>query len=235
MRFVKIDYTGRILDGAVFDSTDRKAAEESGILDEKRVYSPMPVIVGEGQVLSGLDDALAEMKVGEKKSVEIPPEKGYGLKDASLTRLVPMKVFKKQKINPIPGMPVELDGRPARVQTVAGGRVRVDFNHDLAGKTLVFDVEVKSEASSEKEKVEFLVERNFNILDGFDVKVSGSRVDVVLPEKVFRDRSLLVRKAGLSAELFKFMKTAEVSFTETWKNPDKREEKAEKKEEKPEP
>lgn len=225
MRFLKIDYTAQIMDGQVFDTTDAKKAKETGVFDEKRTYAPAPIIVGEGQVITGLDDALAKAKVGEKQKIEIPPEKAYGQRDPSLLRIVPLKVFKKEKINPMPGMPVELDGKAARVQTVAGGRVRVDFNHDLAGKTLIYDLKVVSESRTDKDKALFLVEKNFDSAEDFNVKVTGKKVEVELPEKTHRDRALLVRKASLSAELFKFMDVSDVSYTEVWKNPQAKKEK----------
>ena len=222
MRFIKIDYVAEVQGSGVFDTTDKNKAEKEGIVDEKREYCPAPVIVGEGQVIKGLDEELVKLKVGDKKKVEIPPEKAYGARDPNMLRLIPMKVFKKEKINPVPGMPVELDGRPARIQTVAGGRVRVDFNHDLAGKTLIYDVKIVSEAKNDKEKVEFLVEKNFGTVEGFDVKATGKKVSVGLPETIYRDRALLVKKASLSAELFRFLETADVTFTEVWANPQKK-------------
>jgi len=228
MRFVKIEYTGRIVGGPVFDTTSEETAKAEGVFDEKKIYHPLPVLVGEGQVIAGLDEALAEMKVGDEKKVEIPPEKAYGSRDESLVRLVPLKVFKKQKITPFPGMPVELDGQRARVQTVAGGRVRVDFNNELAGKTLEFEVKVASEAGGDKEKAEYLVERSFNSLDGIDVKVSGKKIEVALAKEVYRDRNIFYRKAAFSADAFHNLKSAEVTYTESWLNPEK-----EKKEEKP--
>jgi len=219
MKFVKLDYTAQIKGGPVFETTDKKKAEKEGIVDEKRPYVPLPIVVGGGQVIAGLDEALKDLSVGAEKKIEIPPEKGYGERNPALLRIVPIKVFRKEKINPIPGMPVELDGRPARVQTVAGGRVRVDFNHDLAGKTLVYDVKIVSEASTEKDTALFLVERNFATTEGFDVKVAGKKAEIALPEKVARDRAIVVRKASLSAELFKYLELHEVSYSEVWKNP----------------
>jgi len=225
MAFIKINYTGRIKDGQVFDSSVEETAKKEGVFDEKRTYAPMPVVVGEGQVIAGLDEALKNLKEGDKKKVEIPPEKGYGKREPSLVRLIPMKVFKQQKINPIPGMPVELDGRSARVQTVAGGRVRVDFNHDLAGKILIYDVEVVSEAKTESEKVNFLLERNFGTSENFNIQTAKKALTITLPEKVHRDRSALVMKASFAAEAFKLLNLAEVDYKEVWKSPKKEEKK----------
>lgn len=219
MDFVKIDYTAAVKDGGVFDTTDSEIAKKENIFDSKRVYGPLPVIVGEGQVVKGLDEILAGLNASDEREVEIPPEKAFGVRDASLIRLVPMKVFKQQGINPIPGMPVELDGRHARVQTVAGGRVRVDFNHELAGRTLKYKVKVVSKAVSDDEKARLLVERSFNESEGFAINLSGRKATIELPEKAFRDRNILFRKASLSAELFKYLSMEEVDYSERWVNP----------------
>jgi len=218
MDFVRIDYTARVKDGGVFDTTDSETAQKEKVFDSKRVYRPMPVIIGEGQVVKGLEEALASMGVGEEKTLELSADKAFGAKNPDMIRLVPIKYFKQQGINPIPGMPVELDGRHARIQTVAGGRVRVDFNHELAGKAVVYQVKLVSKPSSDKEKAEFLVERSFNDAEGFDINFKGKDVSLDLPEKVFMDRNLTVRKASLSAELFKYLEASSITYTETWKN-----------------
>ena len=231
MDFIKINYTGRVKDGRVFDTTLEETAKKEGIDRKDRVYKPLSIAVGEGQVIPGLDEALAGMKVGEKKSVTVEPDKGYGQKSASMIKLVPVKVFRQEGMNPMPGMPVEIDGRHGRVQTVSGGRVRVDFNHELAGKTLVFDLEVVEKAKSDEDKVKCLIERNFESAEGFDVRLDGKKLTLTLPKKAFHDRNLMVRKASLSAEAFKNLGLQAVTYEETWENP-KSEGKDEKKEEK---
>jgi FKBP-type peptidyl-prolyl cis-trans isomerase 2 len=220
MDFIKISYTARVKGFGVFDTTDRSMAEKEGIFDKNRVYSPLSVVVGAGQVVSGLDGALKGLKVGSEKMVEVGPEDGYGKRNPELVRLVPMKVFKQQRINPVPGMPVEIDGARGRVQTVAGGRVRVDFNHELAGKTLVFEVKVESKAKTEKDKVMFLLNRSFGSTEGFKPTLSGKKLRVVVPEQAQRDRNLLARKASFTADCFKHLKLGEVTFEETWRNPE---------------
>jgi len=229
MDFIKISYTGRIKDGGIFDTTDKSIAETEGIFNKERVYSPLSIVVGGGQVVKGLDEGLKDVKVGQEKKIEVKPEDGYGARNAAMVRLVPMKFFKQQRITPMPGMPVEIDNMPGRVQTVAGGRVRVDFNHELAGKTLVFDVKVDEKAKNDQDKVLFLVDKSFEGSEGFDAKLTGKKLKISVPESAQRDRNLLIRKASLTADCFKHLKIAEVTFEETWKNPEAAEKKAEKK------
>ena len=226
-RFVKISYTGRIKDGSVFDTTDKETAEKEKIIDEKRIYRPVPVVIGEKQVLPGLDDELKEMKAGEEKEVMLPPEKAYGQKDPNLIRLVPMKAFKQQNMMPIPGMVIELDGRPAKIQTVSGGRVRVDFNAELAGKTLEYKIKIDDEAKTQDQRLKFLIERSFNTLEGFEVRINARKIEIVIPEKSYKDRNLLVRKASLVTEIFRFTDVDSVTYADTWKKKKKEDKKPE--------
>ena len=216
---MKIAYTGRVKDGDIFDSTSEEIAKKEGLYDERKHYSPMTVVVGEGQVLAGLDDAIKDMEKGEEKEIVLLPEKAYGHRNPDHVRLVSLGEFRKKNINPVPGMPVELDGRRARIQTVSGGRVRVDFNHEMAGKTVVFDVKIVDEARTRKQKINYIIERSFNSSEDFDVKSSRGRVEIRFPESIYKDKNLLLRKASLSAELFKYLGVDEVVYTESWKNP----------------
>jgi FKBP-type peptidyl-prolyl cis-trans isomerase 2 len=224
-RFVKISYTGKIKDGQVFDTTDAQIAKKENIFDQKRIYQAVPMIIGELQVLKGLDEALAGMKAGEEKELDISPENAYGQKDPNLVRLVPMKIFKQQNMMPIPGMVIELDGRPARIQTVSGGRVRVDFNSELAGKTLSYKVKIEKEAKTQEEKVKYLIERSFNTSEGFEEKITGKNIDIHVPEKSYKDRNVLVRKASLAAEIYKYADLESVTYIESWKKKKKEDKK----------
>jgi len=220
-RFVKISYTARIKDGKIFDTTDEEVAKKENIFDEKRVYGAVPIVVGEGHVIRGLDEALKDMKVDEEREIEIPPEKAYGKRNPNLIRLVPMRVFKQHRINPIPGMSIELDGKVARIQTVSGGRVRVDFNPELAGKTLVYNVKIEEESKTDEDRIKYLIERSFNTCDGFELKINDGNLHINIPENSYRDRSILVRKASFVAEAFRFMNIKKITFSEIWEKKEK--------------
>jgi len=156
------------------------------------------------------------MKKGEKRAVEIPPEKGYGKKDPNLIKLVPLRAFKKEGVRPVPGMPVELDGRIARIQTVSGGRVRVDFNHELAGKTLVYNVKIEDIATKNEDRIRFLIERSFNDAEDFNIKINKKILEIEIPEKAYKDRNVLLRKASLSGDIFRFLNFESIMFVEVW-------------------
>ncbi len=180
---VAINYTGKIVvSGEVFESTIEKKAIEAGIFNEKQKYEPMVVVVGEGDVLKGLDKALKEMKVGEQRKVEVKPEEGWGPRKPGNISVLPLQQFKKEKMQPFPGLVVEINGRQGKVQTVSGGRVRVDFNHPLAGKDLLYELKVERELVEPKEQVESLYKKYFYIVPEKERKlaIGKSEVEVTL-------------------------------------------------------
>ena len=123
--FIRLEYTGKVQEtGNVFDTTDENVAEEAGIKLDNKSYGAIPIVVGGGHVLKGLDEALIGMEEGEEKTVEITPEEGFGLRDPKLLQLIPMGEFKKQGMKPEVGMAITSDGTTGIIRSVSGGRVR---------------------------------------------------------------------------------------------------------------
>jgi FKBP-type peptidyl-prolyl cis-trans isomerase FkpA len=75
---VKVNYTGRLLDGTIFDTSDGTIAKSAGLYDDRRPYQPIEFPLGQGQVISGWDEGIALMSVGEKGTLIIPSVIGYG-------------------------------------------------------------------------------------------------------------------------------------------------------------
>jgi FKBP-type peptidyl-prolyl cis-trans isomerase SlyD len=157
--FIRIDYVGRISEsGEIFDLTKESVAKEKGIHNPNFKYGPVPVILGAHHVVKGLENELMKMKTGQKKKLTVKPEDALGERNSKLIRLIPLSEFKKRDIDPFPGMPIVERGMRGRVLSVSGGRVRVDFNHPLAGKTLDYEVEVKEKITNTKEKIMAILE-----------------------------------------------------------------------------
>ncbi len=156
--FVNIEFTGRIKGSEdIFDTTDGEKAKSAGIYNEKTNYGPIPIIVGAKQLILGLEDAVKEMSIGEKKTVDIPPEKAFGSKNPDMVKLMPMSVFKDSKMDPSPGKIVDFNGMRGMVMNIDGGRVKIDFNHPLADKVIEYDIEIKDEITDSVEKVRAVV------------------------------------------------------------------------------
>ncbi len=127
-------------------SIDYKLTDKSGqLLDSSEGGDPLAYIHGAGNIIPGLETALAGKKSGDKISVTIPPKDAYGERDEEQTATIPRDKFNVKDVKA--GMQfraqTEQGTRVLTVVTVDKDNVKVDGNHPLAGVTLVFDVTVK--------------------------------------------------------------------------------------------
>lgn len=130
---VKVHYTGKLEDGQVFDSSVERG-------------EPIEFQLGQGQLIPGFEEGLIDMKVNEKKTINIPKEEAYGEPKDELIQEVPKSQL-PENMEPAVGMPLVSktpDGREINlvVKEVKDESIVVDANHPLAGKDLVFDLEL---------------------------------------------------------------------------------------------
>src|SRR5215467_5590353 len=152
--FLLVNLTLKVKEsGETVDTTYDAVAKDAHIHREDSTYGPRFIILGEGWLPKGLEESLVGVDVGKQTIVELTPEKGYGNRDPGKMRLVPLRRFRDMRVDPIPGAQIEFDGRPATVRAVGAGRVQVDYNHPLAGRTLIYDVSVEKVLDDENEKV----------------------------------------------------------------------------------
>ncbi len=213
---VEVEYTLKVKDtGEIIETTDEKLAKEAGIYSERERYGPRIVVIGEGSLLPGLEEALKEMEVGEEKEIEIPPEKAYGPRDPSKVKIVSLGEFRKAGIRPEPGMVVEYKGMPAIVRSVSGGRVILDFNNPYAGKTIIAKVKVLKKAENEDEKIAMLIKRR---LGETEYKVEGDKIIIETPVKAVLADNIQLIKYMLAAELMKYIdKIKEVDYIDKFR------------------
>lgn len=139
--FVRLAYTVRTIeDGDVVDTTDKEVAEEAEIDVEGYEFEPRVVIVGAGHVFPEVDEALIGAEAGDEDTVEIPAVDAFGEYDEDEVRTV--SANKIDEDDRYPGAQVTIDGDQGRLETIIGGRARVNFNHPLAGEDLEYEYEV---------------------------------------------------------------------------------------------
>jgi FKBP-type peptidyl-prolyl cis-trans isomerase 2 len=131
---VNVHYHGKLTDGTTFDSSEGRA--------------PLQFVVGEGQVIKGFDNALIDMNVGDKKTVQIPVEEAYGPAAPENFIEFPKTEFPPE-LDPQVGVQLHLSDNqgnhfPVIVTEVKESSVVLDANHPLAGKDLVFEIELVS-------------------------------------------------------------------------------------------
>ncbi len=140
---VKVEYVGRFEDGEAFDSSREEVAVEAEIAHPNREYEPLEFEVGAGEVVQGFDDAVVGMEEGETKEVTVPPEKGYGEHSEENVVEYDREEFREALgQEPEVGMHIHTQDAHGDVIEVDEDTVIVDFNHELAGETLVFEIEV---------------------------------------------------------------------------------------------
>ncbi len=195
---VKLDYTAKI------DGSTMEEAKE------------MVVAIGKNHVLKGLDEALQAADIGKNISVVIPPEKAYGQRNSELVKLVSLDVFKRQAIEPVPGMVVDVDGLPGKVQSVSGGRVRMDFNHELAGKTIEYNFTITQELATPVEKVSAIASQ---FLPGCkcSFEENGKIAVIEVPREATAMQGYLTAKAKMLSMLLSFVsEVSSVKVTEEY-------------------
>jgi len=221
--FILVNYTLKVKEtGETVGTTIESVARETKLYRGEERYEPFFVIVGEGWVPKGLDEALTGLELGKGSTVELPPEKGYGVRDPKKVRLVPLRKFSAEGVTPVPGLQVNIDGKTAQVRSVGAGRVQVDYNHPFAGKTLIYDVTVEKLVDTEEDKARNLLHKRIPSVDQqkFAVKLETGKLQVEVPEEAFFLEGLQVAKRTLAADVEKYMPKMEtVTFLEAYKKP----------------
>jgi len=219
--FILVDYTGKVKEtGEVFDTTSEETAKENKLYKEGEIYEPRLVVVGERWVLKALDEALLTFKIRKKESVEIPPENAFGNRDPEKVKLVPLRRLAARGITPKLGAQVEYDKRLATVRTMGSGRVTLDFNPPLAGKTLVYEVSVKKKLKTDEEKISALIHRRIPAVEDekFAFKVGKANVTVNMPEEAFYVEGIQLAKRGIALDIQRFLpEITTVKFVEAFK------------------
>jgi FKBP-type peptidyl-prolyl cis-trans isomerase 2 len=123
--------------------------------------------------------------------------------------------FKKHNTNPYPGMILEADNMRGRVLSVSGGRISVDFNHPLAGKALVYDLEIKEKLENLEDKVKALIEI-YTRMDGSKVKTLANEkeIEIEVPPMINS-----VYKKKIADDVIKFLGFDKVKFVESFEKP----------------
>lgn len=172
--FIELNYTGKTAEGQLFDTTI-KADADTADLQIRKEYKPVIVCAGEGHLLPGLDDQIVGKELG-KYTIPLKDVDAFGKKDAKLLQLIPRKVFKEQKLDPAPGLEIDVDNQRGIIRSVSGGRVIVDFNHPLASKDIVYDVEVLRIVTDAAEKIKALL--NIAHVPYTEVKVAENKAEI---------------------------------------------------------
>jgi len=218
--FLLIDYVAKVAEtGEIFDTTIEEVSKKEGIYQEGVIYEPKLVILGEGLVLKALDEEIQKLEVGQTATITIPPEKAFGNRDPEKVKMYPLRRFTAQGVLPKVGMRIEVNGKMATVRAISGGRVQLDFNPPLAGKTLIYEVTVRKKLESIEEKIRALIHRRIPQVDAgkFGLEISEDNITINVPEEAFYIEGIQVIKRGIFLDIQKFFPEKKtVRFTEVF-------------------
>ena len=218
---ILVDYTSKVKDtGEVFETTIEEEAKKHSFHDPNVKYQPKLVSVGESWVIKGLDEALEKTSVGDKKIIEITPDKGFGERDTGKVRMIPLRKLGEDAEKVSIGDTIEIDNKKGVIRFIGSGRVQIDYNHRFAGKTILYDVNVLKEIKSDEEKTTEILRKDIPVdNDKISFKKNGNILDILIPQEILRIDGLQVIKHLAQMDIFKFVPTLEkINFIETHVN-----------------
>jgi len=208
-RMVSVNFTGKeLLNNEVFDTTKESVAKEHNIYDPKRKFKALTIIIGEKEMLARVEKELEGMKEGEERVIKLSAKDGFGERVPDLVRILPAKAFAEQKIAPVPGLVINIGNALGKVQSVSGGRVRVDFNHLLAGRELEYTVKIEKEIKDKKEIAKQLYEKYYSMIPNTKHEIKEENLYITIPsdfsknlEKVNKTIIELAKGFGIKLEI----------------------------------
>ncbi len=160
--FVRLEYVARTADeGHLVDTTDGELAEEEGIDEGERDFGPRTIVLGEGHIFDPVEETLVGSTVGDTGTATVLPEEGFGEYDDEEVRTVSAEKIPED--DRYPGNQVRIDGDTGFIETIIGGRARVDFNHPLAGDTLEYEWEIVGTVDDREERARELLQTFLDI------------------------------------------------------------------------
>lgn len=236
---ILIDYTAKVKDSTeIFDTTIEEDAKKHSIHEQNVKYQPKLVSIGEVSypVLKGLDEALAKTTVGDKLTVEVTPDKGFGERDSGKVRMIPTRKLGEDAEKVSVGDTIEVDNKRGIIRFIGSGRVQIDYNHRYAGKTILYDVNVVKSLDSPNDKVDGILKNRLPLEDSkITFELKDKEVNITIPEEILRVDGLQIMKHFIQLDIFKFVPSLEkVNFIETHVNKQTQIKKTETKEQTPE-
>jgi FKBP-type peptidyl-prolyl cis-trans isomerase SlyD len=153
--FITLAYTARTVeDGTLVDTTDAEVAEEEGV-GEDQEFGPRTIVLGEGHVFEPVEEDIVGKEVGDEGTATVGPDAAFGEFEEDEVRTV--AVDRIPEDDRYPGAHVDIDGEHGHVETLIGGRARVDFNHPLAGEDIEYEYEILEQVEDREEKAQALV------------------------------------------------------------------------------
>ncbi|MEM0491536.1 MAG: peptidylprolyl isomerase [Acidilobaceae archaeon] len=192
----------------VVDTTIESIAREAGIYDPNRTYREATIVYGKSPLLPAVEEALAEMSVGERREIIAPPEKAYGERREDLVVRVPLKQLQRLNIRPRVGEEIEIGGRRGVISKITERFAYIDMNHPLAGKTLKITLEIMKKVETIEDKARILAARMLGLhytSVGAEYDGQSKTLKIILPQGVLGLTDLEARLSAIAADIYEVL------------------------------
>jgi FKBP-type peptidyl-prolyl cis-trans isomerase 2 len=216
---IRLDYNcSYAASGELFETTDEALAKEKNLWHEGHTFAPRVFIIGSGSndFPTGLELDLLHAKVGEKRELSLEAKDAYGPHNPLLVETVSVRELLRLGIEPDVGAVVSRRNRTGFISGVFGGRVRVDYNHKLAGKSLKYEYTVRGIAEKPDEKVRAVLDMHYGRGDEFNVEVHGKAVTIKVPDVCKFDQAWATQKLRVVLDAREHAGIDTVSFVEEY-------------------
>lgn len=221
---VYLDFTASTKgDSIIFDTTHLEVAKEEGLFRDNDRYEPALVVVGWNWLLAAVEEQLVGMKVGDSKTVEVPPERGAGVRDPTKIKKIAKVKLAKHGARGYKGEEIKFGNERGVVTADLGRTARIDFNSPFAGKTLVYDVIIREIISDKTEKLKAVLRRRIPGIpeERYDVTVKKKVATIELPQETRYIENIQYGEIGIAADILKTDDNIEeVKIVTTFKRPE---------------
>jgi len=186
--FIEIEFTAKTKEGEVFDTNIEKDLKELG---SNTKAEPFIFCLGQGMFLKAIDDYLIGKEPG-KYQIELEPEKAFGKRQSNLISRLPLKLFNEHKIHPVPGISFNFDGRVGKVLAVSGGRVIIDFNNPIAGKDVIYNINILKKIEDENQQIKSFI--NFLFKKELKFEINGTKIIISVEKPMIKFIELFADK-----------------------------------------
>lgn len=220
---IHLDYEAWIAENnELFDTTKEKLAKEHEIFNEKAIYKPLPIIIGGGNVVKGLDDHLLKAQVNKQYTINLEPIDGFGERDPKLVEMhskreiLRLPEFKKGDKEPYIGMKLVMNNKVGWISAITAGRVRVDFNNRYAGHKLKYVYKITDYADKQDKRVKSILEMHYGKIEDFEIKLSKNDAMIKLPDTCKYDLGWFQAKYRVVTDLREYAGIKNVQFIEEY-------------------
>ncbi|QLC32661.1 peptidylprolyl isomerase [Halarchaeum sp. CBA1220] len=211
--FIKLAYTARTVEGGdLVDTTDEEVAEEEGVDTDEQEFAPRTLVLGDGHIFEPVEEDIYGKEVGDTGTVVVPAADAFGEYDESEVRTV--SADKIPEDDRYPGGHVDIDGEHGHVETIIGGRARVDFNHMLAGEDIEYKYEIVGEVEDRVEKAQGLLSMYFDA--ELDMHIETDEVEEEVQVESDEDEEPETETETVEKETLYIEQSPQLQFNQQW-------------------